>query len=118
MNLPLSWLFLKFGSEPQVTMYVALVIAIVSQILRILFANKMVGMPLKSYLKNVMRSIMMVCTLTVLSSYLIHKVFSVTSIGAFFSMVAIVFVAIAIIIIVGMTSIERRVIWNCIIKKK
>ena len=78
----------------------------------------MVGMSLKSYLKNVMRSIMMVSTLTVLSSYLIHKVFSGTSIGAFFSMVSIVFVSIAIIIIVGMTSIERQVIWNCIIKKK
>lgn len=117
MTLPLSWLFLKFGSEPQVTMYVALVIAIVTQILRILFANNMVGMPLKGYLKNVMRSIMMVSTLTVLLSYFIHKAFSGTSIGAFFSMVVIVFMAIAIIIIVGMTSIERQVIWDCIIKK-
>ena len=50
MNLPISYLFLKLGYSPQITMIVAIAIAVLAQIARILFAKLVFGLNIKEYL--------------------------------------------------------------------
>lgn len=117
MNLPLSWFFLKLGFPPEVTMYVAMGIAVIAQVSRIVFSNKQVGMSLRSYYSYVLISMVKVCLPTVMLGVFIHLIFSGTTLGAFISMALIVFVSLIIIVIVGMTTNERLMLKNVIIKK-
>ena len=50
MNLPISYIFLKLGYSPQITMIVAIAIAVLAQIARILFAKLVFGLNIKEYL--------------------------------------------------------------------
>ena len=112
MNLPISWIFLRVGFQPEITMYIALVISIISQILRIIFAHRLVNIPVINYCKEVLVSILKVSFLTVLPSFFIHNFFSCTSQGALISMILIVFVSLFFIVVIGMTTNERRIIWS------
>ena len=58
-----------------------------------------------------------VCLPTVVLGVFIHLIFSGTTLGAFISMALIVFVSLIIIVIVGMTTNERLMLKNVIIKK-
>lgn len=54
LNFPVSYFFLKMGFPPQSTMYVAIVIAIINLLLRLIMLQKMIGLSIKKYAKDVL----------------------------------------------------------------
>lgn len=52
LNLPISWLFLYVGFEATSTFYVAIIIALISQISRVIFMKKMLLMPILEYINK------------------------------------------------------------------
>ena len=67
LNLPVSYVFLRSGFPPQITMYVAIVIALINLFLRLTMLKKMIGLPTKTYLHKVIVSVVF----TTFVSYLI-----------------------------------------------
>jgi hypothetical protein len=51
--LPLSYLFLKYGYTPEITLYINIVISIIALIFRILFLKKLINFPVLLFLKEV-----------------------------------------------------------------
>lgn len=60
MNFPLSYVALRIGYAPEVTMVIAIVISIVNLFIRILFLKKMIGLSTEYYLTKVVGNICMV----------------------------------------------------------
>ena len=54
LNLPFSYLLLKVGFLPQVTMYIAIIISIICLFLRLWLLKYMVGLSIRDYLKKVL----------------------------------------------------------------
>lgn len=60
MNFPLSYLCLKMGFSPESTIVVALVVAVLCLLLRLLFLRKMVGLSMRRYLHKVCGNVLSV----------------------------------------------------------
>lgn len=60
MNFPLSYFCLKMGFSPESTVVVALVVAILCLLLRLLFLRKMVGLSMRRYLHKVCGNVLSV----------------------------------------------------------
>lgn len=58
MNFPLSWLVLHFGASPVAVYVVAIAIGIGCLILRLVFLNKMVGLSINGYLRDVVANVL------------------------------------------------------------
>jgi O-antigen/teichoic acid export membrane protein len=54
INLPVSYCFLRYGHSPETVMYVAIAIAVIAQLSRILFVNKKLQMSVRCYAKDVL----------------------------------------------------------------
>lgn len=108
LNLPISFLFLKFGFKPEVTMIIAIFLSILAHIIRIVFVNKLILMPVIDYIKNVVVQIFCVFVLscfcpllvTCLLPFGIVRFLTTTLLSAFFSLLIVWFV--------GINKNERR----------
>ncbi|OUO51794.1 hypothetical protein B5F77_09520 [Parabacteroides sp. An277] len=60
MNFPLSYIALRMGGKPEVTMIIAIVISIVNLFVRIFFLKKMIGLSTEYYLTKVVGNICLV----------------------------------------------------------
>jgi hypothetical protein len=64
LNLPLSYLFLKKGFRPETTMYIAIIISLISQISRIIFIKILHNISISEYFYEVIVRIMSVSILS------------------------------------------------------
>ena len=72
LNIPLCWIFLKSGYPPQSAMYIVMCISAIILLVKILFAKKMVDIPIKVFLVKVLWKIFIVT----LISFIIPFIFS------------------------------------------
>lgn len=77
MNLPIAYVFLKMGFPPESTMYIAIIIAIMSQISRIVFMRNLHQMSIVQYLRNVMLRIVLVSVISFAFPYIIWRLMPV-----------------------------------------
>ena len=49
LNLPVSYIFLRMGGKPETTMYIAILMAIIAQVVRVHFAKNLYNLNLKKY---------------------------------------------------------------------
>lgn len=110
--LPVSYIFLKLGYPPQVTLYVSIVISIVALFARLRIISPLVGLSIKSYLKRVIMGIIptlaISVVLSVLVKYLLQNVHLRPLIVCFSS---VMLVGISIYIL-GISKPERLLINN------
>ncbi len=66
LNIPTSYVFLKIGMTPVVVMWVSIGISSICMILRILFANRLLGMNIYAYLKEVVLNCSLVSLLSII----------------------------------------------------
>lgn len=71
LNFPFSYLCLKSGLPPESTFIVALFISMGSLALRLIFLRKMVGLSIRSYVKNVCFNILLISTAAVTITFLV-----------------------------------------------
>ena len=60
LNLPLSYMFLKLGFEPQVVFIVSILISMICIVVRVGRLKLMVELPVKRFLKEVLMKIIIV----------------------------------------------------------
>ncbi|MDL2297150.1 oligosaccharide flippase family protein [Bacteroidales bacterium OttesenSCG-928-B11] len=64
LNIPVCYLFLKAGYPPQSTMVVSILLSLIAQIIRVVFAHKQLAMSISDYCKFVVAPILIVTTLS------------------------------------------------------
>lgn len=114
LNLPITFLFYKLGYPPEFSMYVAIGIAFISQISRVIFVKKMHGLSIKSYFKDIIIVLIAVTLFSItppliLSNALdcnLSRLVNITSLSILSSVVSIYFL--------GLTHKERYTINNTI----
>jgi len=60
LNLPISYLFLKFGFQPQVTIFVSIGVSVLALILRLLILNNLVKLKIENFFYQVILKITIV----------------------------------------------------------
>jgi O-antigen/teichoic acid export membrane protein len=118
LNLPISYLFLKTGSPPEVTMYIAIGIAAIAQVSRILFMKSMLQMRIQLYLKETILIIILVTIFTCIIPFLSHKYLDPGFLRLIVVTILSVTISIVIIYLIGITYSERQTINNYLYKKK
>ena len=112
MNLPVSYLFLRMGYAPEVTVIVAIFISLVCLFTRLVLLRRMVAFQSKLYLKEVILRVLLV---SLISSLLPYWVYSYLKLGVwnfvFLSLVCLTS-SLTVIYFVGLSTIEKIYIKN------
>lgn len=110
LNLPVSYLFLRFGYPPQITMIISIAISVASQISRILFMKKLLQMSIQKYFSAVILPAFCVTILAILFPISIY--FWLTSSVTRLCLVIVLSIISSFLAIymVGLTKNEKKVI--------
>ena len=117
MNLPISYVTLKFGAKPEMTIQIAIIISFVSLLIRLFLLYRYVSFPVKEFLTRVLGT----AAIVVLLSYVLsNSVYNLISIHGFIQLILTVCVSWMIsgvvILFIGMNKSERFMIKNAAIK--
>lgn len=108
--LPIAYIALRLGGNPESVFIVNLIIAIAAQIIRVFVVSRLVQFTIFDYCKKILFPISTVAALSALLSCFIYKVFShnvLTSVCVIFCTVVI---TVSIIYIIGLSKHERSLI--------
>ncbi len=72
MILPISYLFLKLGYPPQVTLWINILISIIALFVRLIIVNHLVNLSMMDYAKNVILPIVSVSCISIIIPYAIY----------------------------------------------
>ena len=108
LNLPISYLFLKFGFPPQTTMVITILITAIAHLCRLYFMNKLLKMNIFNYFKQVILPISLVSILAFVLPLLYARCFE----PSFWRLVGVTAVtaiaSVFIIFFIGLTQSERN----------
>jgi O-antigen/teichoic acid export membrane protein len=117
LNLPISYCFLKFGFEPQITLYIAILISITCLFLRLYMLQGMVGLSIKSYLGGVLFRVLIVTIIAFIVPSAIFFLLDENLLRFVLVVISSLICAIASIFMFGLSSNERVYIINVFMKK-
>lgn len=112
MNFPLSYICLKQGCQPESTWIIAILISTLNLLLRLAFLRKMVGLPMKQFIKNVCGNVLYVTCLS-LALPLAFFINMQDGLMRFIFVVVISLVSVSIVVYkIGCSTTERLFIRN------
>lgn len=117
LNLPISYVFLKLNYPPQITMYITIAVAILSQTIRVLFMIKMHNMLISVYLEDVILKVISVTILSWIIPYWINTIMSEGLVRLISVTFASILIFVVIVYFIGITNIERRLLKNFVRQK-
>ena len=107
LNLPLSYIFLRFGAIPEIVMIVAIIVSQLCLIERVILLRRMIQLPAFEYLKKVYLNVVSVMLLSTVIPVLLSRCLQET----FFSFLILSIVSVVItgmiIFYVGFQTEER-----------
>lgn len=117
LNLPVAYLYLKMGFPPEVTMYIAIAIAVLSQVSRIVFMKHLHQMSIRDYVLKVLVRMSLVTAISFVLPFIVWQMMSegwgrLLTVTAL-STIAILFSAFAI----GIDSSDRKVLVDALKNK-
>ena len=117
VNLPVSYLLLKNGFIPEVTVAVSIVLSLICLIVRLLMLKKIAGFPVGPFLRRVGLNILTVSSVAVCFSVMISLFMPETFTGFLVNTCLIVVVAVMSILFVGCSRSERRELMGVVLKR-
>lgn len=117
MNLPVSYIALKLGAKPEMTIEIAIIISFASLLIRLFMLNRYISFPVKDFTTKVLGIALIVVTLSYVLS---NSVYNLITVNGFIRLVLTVVISWIIsgvvILVVGMNKSERFMIKNAAIK--
>ena len=117
LTLPVSYIFLKLGGQPEIVFVTHLCVAFLTQVFRIYLARELMYFPILPYLKKVVFPILEVCCLSFVTSlpflYVMDEGFLRLTLTVTFS----ILLCGVFVIMCGLTSHERSTIFAFIKRK-
>lgn len=115
LNLPISYLLLKLGTRPEITIIIAIILSILSLIIRLYILQDLISLKVLDYISKVLLK----CLYVTLPTLLIPTILCFTEeSGIRFITTTIVslFISLSFIILLGMTKPEKKYLKNIITK--
>ncbi|MBD5359286.1 MAG: lipopolysaccharide biosynthesis protein [Bacteroides sp.] len=112
MNFPLSYLALKLGAPPQSAFYIAIVVAIMCFILRLIMLKQIVPINIKSFFSNVMSRIFLVTMLSCVILIPVKPFISDSTLGMFLYVTICLLISTLLAFYLGCSQYERTKITN------
>lgn len=117
MNLPISYIALKLGYQPEVTIKVAIVISFLSLLIRLLLLNKYISFPIVDFLSKVLLRATFVISVAFTCSYYIYVAIPFVAFTRFImTVISSWTVASILILFIGMSKSERGMTVNMLKK--
>src|SRR5690606_10886916 len=122
LNLPISYIFLKFNFNPEIVFYVMITINIIAISARMFFVYRLLNFHPYLFVRQVITPIVFVCGTLFIIYYLSYKYLNVTFIAInlvqllLYSFIIII-TTIILTFILGVSNVERTVIYNFIKSK-
>lgn len=114
LNLPLTYLLLRFGFSPQTSIYISISLSLISYFPRLLLANKLTGFSVSSFLKQVVLPCISVLICTFGCLFIVIRYFKYDDYKLiFFSL----FFSVFFIYRLGLTKKDRKLISNLFLIK-
>lgn len=117
MNLPVSYIALKLGAKPEMTIEIAIIISFISLLIRLFMLNRYISFPVKDFMTKVLGNALIVVALSYVLS---DSVYNLITVNGFIRLVLTVVISWIIsgvvILVVGMNKSERFMIKNAAIK--
>ena len=107
--VPMAYIVLKLGGNPESVFLVHLLVAIVAQALRVLIISRIINMSLYSYWHYVLTKVLSVCMLSILIVLVGRLMMPQSVITSLMSIAFSVMVSILIVAVCGLTSSEREI---------
>jgi len=117
LNLPISYLFLKLGFLPQITMYISIVISIICLFLRLVLLRSMIGLKVKLFFKSVLFKVFSVSLISYIFPLLLLYRLDDCLLRFLFICISGLVTSIGSIYIIGLTMNERLLVNGVFIKK-
>lgn len=118
MNLPVSYIFLKLGYPPEVTMYVNISIVIVCFIPRLLLCRRYIGITLSAYFREVLMRLLVTTIITMIICKCVSGMFDYGKVWLIVVSVCVVILLSAMsVYTVGLSKSERNMLNRLIISK-
>lgn len=119
LNLPVSWLFLYWGYSAEATMYVAIIIAVIALIARLVILKSMIDFPLLDFFMKVLLRLVLTTMFSLLFSFLIKYCCNseVIIVRVVLLLCSVVTTALSIILI-GLNKYERNILVEFLIPRK
>lgn len=107
LNLPVSYVFLKYGFEPEVTLFVSIGISIVATLARLIILRKLVYIKIKDFLIKVVLKVIIVGFIALILPLIFHLLIE----KSFYQLIIICFTSIistiGTIYLLGLNKTER-----------
>lgn len=113
MNVPLSYLFLKIGSSPDIVVYTSIALSVVALIARLLIVRNLISLSITTYFKEVIIRCLLV-TFIVLVCYKYLAKFATGSFSFFLQSLLMTMVILITISIFGINKHERFYLINLV----
>ena len=107
--LPIAYIVLKCGANPESVFVVHLVIAGVAQCARLFIVGRIINMSLRAYFRNVVWRIGLVCLMAVTFSFYLTNLFPNTTMCSMLVMTVIFIVNLGIIMTCGLTKLVDKI---------
>ncbi len=115
MNFPISYICLKVGLPPESTYVVAILVAILCLLLRLIFLKRIAGLDIRQYLKNVCFNVIVVAVVSSICPLICHCYISEGWLRLFLELVVGTITSCFAIYFIGCTHNERKFIYERII---
>ena len=111
LNVPVSYVFLKLGYEPTVTLVVMIVISQIALLARLLILRRLIQFSARNYVKRVILNVLSVALIAIAIAYLINQVIVLPELLHFIVTCAVsVLVTLFTIYLIGLNVKERQFI--------
>ena len=117
LNLPISFIFLKLGYPPEITMYISIAISIIALFARLWMLKNLVGLSLREYFYKVVLVVLGVTVLSYMLPVFLILSFEESFMRFFLVGVTTIMASLATIYLIGITE-KERVYFNNIVKDR
>ncbi|MBO5864557.1 MAG: lipopolysaccharide biosynthesis protein [Bacteroidaceae bacterium] len=109
LNLPISYIFLRLGYFPEITVVIAIIISQICFYERLLFLRKMVNLPSLRYFKEVYLKLILVTALSAIVPAIVYSAIENPTIRFFATCATSLAATISVIYAVGLKKEERSI---------
>lgn len=110
LNFPISYLLLLHGSQPECTLWVAIVLSIICLFVRVLMLSKMIGLSFKSYFRNVLQNVLIVALVASILPVSLTYIVEAGFFRLLYVCILSLMMTVTSIYVVGLSQTERNII--------
>ena len=117
-NLPLSYVFLSYGANPESTLYISIVVSIIALVVRLVILNKMIRFKVKKFLNIVIFRCAIVTFIASVILLYFHDILKFVEYKILFFFFLTFIVLTVTILLVGISSKERDYLYSILNKQR